>query len=69
MKEKCTVSEKKMKKLGLKIAKSFGITEEEAGVLIYEELELVLSLFDEYVKVKKVYVHFIEEIDYSYRIA
>lgn len=63
------ISEKKLAKLAKRISKSFLIHEEEAFEIIYEEWELVERLFEEHKKVKAVYTHMIENINYTYRIA
>ena len=56
-------------KLAKRLAKTFGITQEEAMELIYEEWDLVESLFHAHTKVKAVHMHLIDEINYTYRIA
>lgn len=63
------VSEKKLYKLSKHVAKEFGIGEEEALGLIYEEWELVEELFVAHKKVKAVKEHFFKEINTLYRIA
>jgi len=69
MKEDIFISEKKLAKLAKRVAKTFAIYEEEAMEIIYEEWELVERLFHEHKKVKAVYTHLIEDINYMYRIA
>jgi len=69
MREEILISEKKIAKLAKRVAKTFGMHEEEALGLIYEEWELVERLFGEHKKVKAVHVHLIEDINYLYRIA
>ncbi len=69
MTETMTVSEKKLEKLAKRITKAFGISKEEAYELIYEEWELVETLFGAHKKAKAVCEHFIEEINMYYRIA
>ncbi len=69
MTETVTVSEKKIEKLAKRMTKAFGISKEEAYELIYEEWELVETLFSVHKKAKSVSEHFIEEINMYYRIA
>ena len=69
MKDEMYISDKKIAKLGKKLAKTFGITQEEAMELIYEEWDLIESLFHAHTKVKAVHTHLIDEINYTYRIA
>ena len=63
------ISEKKITKLSKRLAKTFDIGEEEARELIYEEWEMVESLFQAHKKVKAVAQHMSDEINYIYRIA
>ena len=69
MNEEILISEKKIAKLSKKVAKTFGIQEEESLALIYEEWELVEMLFVQHKKVKAVLHHLVEELNYTYRIA
>ncbi len=69
MKEEMYISEKKIEKLSNRIAKTFSLSQEEALGVIYEEWDIVENLFHTYGKVKAVHTHFIEEINYTYRIA
>jgi len=69
MKDETVIAEKKLAKLAKKLSKTFTINEEEAMEVIYEEWDLVESLFRVHAKVKVVHIHLIEEISYSYRIA
>ena len=69
MKEEMFISEKKLSKLAKRLSKTFTINEEEALEIIYEEWDLVESLFHAHTKVKAVHSHFIDEINYMYRIA
>lgn len=68
-KDEMYISDKKIEKLSKKLAKAFSMSQEEATGLIYEEWDLVEGLFHEHTKVKAVYSNFIEEINYTYRIA
>ncbi len=68
-KDEMYISDKKIEKLSKKLAKTFFMSQEEATGLIYEEWDLVEDLFHEHTKVKAVYAHFVEEINYIYRIA
>lgn len=69
MKEEMFISEKKIVKLSKRVSKTFSLSEEEALSVIYEEWDIVENLFHVYGKVKEVHTHFIEEINYTYRIA
>ena len=69
MKEEMFISEKKIGKLSKRVAKTLSLSEEEALGVIYEEWDIVEKLFHAYGKVKAVHTHFIEEINYTYRIA
>jgi len=69
MKEEVLISDKKIAKLTKRIAKNFGISEEDALSLVYEEWELVESLFHAHKKVKAVAQHMTDEINFTYRIA
>ena len=69
MKDEMVISDKKIAKLAKRLAKTFGITEEEAMEVIYEEWDLVETLFHEHKKVKVVHNHLVDEINYMYRIA
>ena len=69
MKDEMYISDKKIAKLAKRLAKTFGITQEEAMELIYEEWDLVETLFHVHTKVKAVHMHLIDEINYMYRIA
>jgi len=69
MKDEMYISDKKIAKLAKKFAKTFGITQEEAMELIYEEWDLIETLFHAHTKVKAVHTHLIDEINYTYRIA
>ena len=68
-KEEMYISDKKIAKLAKKLSKTFSLTEEEALEVIYEEWDLVESLFHAHAKVKAVHAHLIDEINYTYRIA
>ncbi len=69
MQKKIFVSDRKIIKLSKKIAKTFGIERGEALTLIYEEWDLVETLFQKHKKVKEVHTHLINEINYTYMIA
>jgi len=69
MKDEMYISDKKIIKLAKRLAKTFGITQEEAMELIYEEWDLIETLFHAHTKVKAVHTHLIDEINYTYRIA
>lgn len=69
MKDEMIISDKKLEKLSKKLAKTFSLTQEEALEVIYEEWDLVESLFHEHKKVKAVHHNLIDEINYTYRIA
>ena len=68
-KDEMYISDKKIEKLSKKLAKAFSMSQEEATGLIYDEWDLVEDLFHEHTKVKVVFAHFVEEINYTYRIA
>jgi len=69
MKDEMYISDKKIAKLAKRLSKTFTISEEEAVELIYEEWDLVETLFHAHTKVKAVHCHLIDEINYTYRIA
>lgn len=69
MKDEMYISDKKIAKLAKKLAKTFTISEEESLELIYEEWDLVESLFHAHKKAKAVHHHLVDEINYTYRIA
>lgn len=69
MKDEMYISDKKISKLAKRLAKTFGLPQEEAMGLIYEEWDLVESLFHAHSKVKAVHIHLVDEINYTYRIA
>ena len=69
MKDEMVISDKNIAKLAKRLSKTFGITQEEAMEVIYEEWDLVESLFHTHTKVKAVHSHLIDEINYTYRIA
>ena len=69
MKDEMVISDKKLAKLAKRLSKTFTINEEEAMEVIYEEWDLVESLFHTHRKVKAVHTHLIDEINYTYRIA
>ena len=69
MKDEMYISDKKIIKLAKRLAKTFGITQEEAMELIYEEWDLIETLFHAHTKVKAVHTLLIDEINYTYRIA
>ncbi|MEN8304371.1 MAG: hypothetical protein ABFQ64_09890 [Campylobacterota bacterium] len=69
MKEEMYISDKKIAKLAKRLAKTFGITQDEAMELIYEEWDFIEALFHAHTKVKAVHSHLIDEINYTYRIA
>jgi len=68
-KDEMYISDKKINKLAKKLSKTFTIEVEEALEVIYEEWDLVESLFHKHQKVKAIHHHLIEEINYTYRIA
>ena len=63
------ISDKKIQKLAEKLAKVFSVPTEDALSVIYEEWDLVESLFLSHSKVKVIVDCLVEEINYSYRIA
>ena len=63
------ISDKKVQKLAEKLAKVFSVPVEDALSVIYEEWDLVESLFLSRSKVEIIVDHLVEEINYSYRIA
>lgn len=69
MKEREAVSEKKLAKLAKHVSKAFCITDEEAYGIIYDEWELVESLYAAHKKTKVVKKHFLMTINILYRIA
>lgn len=69
MQEREIVSEKKLFKLAKHVSKAFGISEEEALEVIYEEWDLVEELFLAHKKVKAVKEHFLNAVNVLYRIA
>lgn len=69
MKDEMCISDKKLDKLAKRLAKYFGISSEEAYEVIYEEWDLVETLFAAHKKAKAVYEHLIKEINELYRIA
>lgn len=69
MSDREMISEKKLAKLAKHLAKAFGIEEQEALEIIYEEWELVEELFGAHKKVKAVKEHFLIHINALYRIA
>jgi hypothetical protein len=69
MKDEMYISDKKIAKLAKRLSKTFTINEEEALEIIYEEWDLVESLFHAHTKVKAVHSYLIDEINYMYRIA
>lgn len=69
MQDREAVSEKKLAKLAKYLSKAFGIAEEEAYEIIYEEWELVEELYAAYKKTKAVKEHFLREVNELYRIA
>ncbi len=69
MKDEMLISDKKIIKLAKRLSKSFGIDENEALSIIYEDWDLVEKLFIAHTKVKAVYTHFLKEINYTYKIA
>lgn len=68
-KDEMYLSDKSIEKLAEKLSKTFSINEEEAQEIIYEEWDLVESLFHIYQKVESVHQYLIDEINYTYRIA
>ena len=68
-KEEMYISDKKIAKLARKLSKTFSLSEEEALEVVYEEWDLVESLFHAHTKVKAVHAHLVDEINYTYRIA
>ena len=69
MSDREMISEKKLAKLAKHVAKAFGIEEQEALEIIYEEWELVEELFGAHKKVKAVKEQFLIRINALYRIA
>lgn len=69
MKDETFISESKIEKLAKKLAKTFSMDEEEALGIVYEEWDLVESLFHAYGKVKDVHQHLIIDLNQTYRIA
>lgn len=69
MKDEMYISEKKIAKLAKRLSKTFTIDEGEAMEVIYEEWDLVETLFHAHTKVKAVHSHLIDEINYTYRIS
>ena len=69
MKNEMVISDKKIAKLAKRLSKTFTINEEEAIEVIYEEWDLVETLFHTHTKVKAVHTHLIDEISYTYQIA
>ena len=69
MKDEMYISENKLAKLAKRLSRTFTINEEEAMELIYEEWDIVESLFHAHTKVKAVHTHLVDEINYTYRIA
>jgi len=69
MKNGIDVTEKKLLKLAKRLSKTFTINEEEAMEIIYEEWDLVETLFHTHGKAKAVHTHLVDEINYMYRIA
>ena len=68
-KDEIYMSDKKINKLAKRLSKTFTIDEEEALEVIYEEWDLVETLFHTHQKVKAIHYHLVEEINYTYRIA
>lgn len=68
-KEEMYISDKKIAKLSKKLSKTFSLSEEEALEVIYEEWDIVETLFHAHTKVKAVHAHLIDEINHTYRIA
>jgi hypothetical protein len=69
MKDEMCISDKKLEKLAKRLAKQFSISQEEAFEIIYEEWDLVETLFAAHKKAKAVYEHLVIEINEVYRIA
>ncbi len=69
MTDESMISDKKLDKLAKRLAKAFGISTEEAYEVIYEEWDLVESLFAAHKKAKAVSEHFIAQTNELYRIA
>lgn len=69
MKDDVFISDKKVEKLARKLSKALNIQSEEAMELIYEEWDLVETLFHQHKKVKAVVSHLVDEVNYTYRIA
>ncbi|MBD3789697.1 MAG: hypothetical protein IE885_04935 [Campylobacterales bacterium] len=63
------ISDQSIEELSKKIAKSFSMTKDEALEMIYEEWELVESLFADFGKIHLVHQHLINEMNEVYRIA
>ncbi|PHS37972.1 MAG: hypothetical protein COB07_09320 [Sulfurovum sp.] len=68
-KDEIYISDKKIAKLAKRLSKTFSLSEEEALEVIYEEWDLVESLFHAHTKVKEVHAHLVDEINYTYMIA
>ena len=62
-------SDKKIQKLAEELAKVFSVPMEDALSVIYEEWDLVESLFLSHSKVEVIVGRLVEEINNSYRIA
>ena len=69
MKDEIEISDKKLEKLAKKLAKTFSLDQEEAVSIIYEEWDIVESLFHAHKKTKAVHHHLVDEINKTYRIA
>jgi len=69
MKYETLISDSKIEKLAQKLAKTFAMDQSEAISIVYEEWDLVESLFLSYGKVKSVHQHLINELNTMYRIA
>lgn len=68
MKDEMLIFDTKVEKLAKKLAKTLSIDHEKALGLVYEEWDLVENLFHAFGKVKSVHQHFINELNYTYRI-
>lgn len=57
-----TIPEEKLEKLMTKLAKSLAISEEEAEKIVYQEYDLIASLFEAHHKVKSVHKHLLDAL-------
>ncbi|HHE05925.1 MAG TPA: hypothetical protein ENK90_02250 [Epsilonproteobacteria bacterium] len=69
MKNEMYISDTKLEKLAKRLSRQFAISKEEAYEIIYEEWDLVETLFGAHKKAKAVYEHLALELNDIYRIA